>query len=313
MKAVRVHAFGDVDALVVEDVPRPEPGPGQVLVRVAAAGVGPWDAWVRAGQSALPQPLPLTPGADLAGIVERTGAGVSDHQPGDAVFGVTNPQFTGAYAEYALADVGMIAPRPPRLTAIEAAAVPVVATTAWQMVFDHGRVARGQRVLIHGAAGNVGAFAVRLAKRAGAEVTATVRGRDVAAVRALGADRAIDVQTTRFEDVVRDADVVLDTVGGEMLARSFAVLRRGGALISSVAAPDPAAATRHGVRALFFLVAVTRAGLSEVAALLERGDLAARVGEVVPLAQVRRAHEMLAGAPHRPGKIVLTVGGSIGT
>lgn len=313
MKAVRVHAFGGVEALMLEEVPRPEPGAGQVLVRVAAAGVGPWDAWVRAGQSALPQPLPLTPGADLAGIVERVGADVTGVHPGDVVFGVTNPQFTGAYAEYALADVGMIAPRPMRLTAVEAASVPVVATTAWQMVFDHGRVARGQRVLIHGAAGNVGAYAVRLAKRAGAEVLATVRGGVVAGVLALGADRAIDVGTTRFEDVVQDADVVLDTVGGEMLARSFAVLRRGGALISSVAAPDAAQAARHGVRALFFLVTVTRATLSELAALLEAGDLTTKVGEVLPLAEVRRAHEMLAGAPHRPGKIVLAVADLIGT
>ena len=160
MKAIRVHQFGGIDAMVYEDVPRPEPGPGEVLVRVAAAGVGPWDALIRKGDSKLGQPLPLTLGSDLAGIVEAVGPGVSNFEVGDRVFGATNALFINAYAEYAVADAGMIARTPPRLSQIQAAAAPVVAVTAWQMVFDHGNVSSGSRVLILGAAGVVGAYAL---------------------------------------------------------------------------------------------------------------------------------------------------------
>ena len=302
MKAVRVHRFGGLDAMVVEDVPPPVPGPGEVLIRVRAAGVGPWDAWVRAGRSALPQPLPLTLGSDVSGVVEAAGAGFA---PGDEVFGVTNAQFTGGYAELAACEAAMLARKPTGLTHAEAASVPVVATTAWQMVFDHGRVETGTRVLVHGAAGNVGAFAVQLAKRAGAHVTAAVRTRDVEAARALGADAAVDVQRAPFEQQVGDLDVVLDTIGGETLARSFAVLKPGGVLVSSAGEPDQEEAKRRSVRAVFFLVAVTTARLDEIGALLQSGALRTNVGEVLPLAEARLAHAMLAGTPHRPGKIVL--------
>ena len=224
MKAVRIHQFGGLDALVYEDVPRPMPGKGEVLVRVKAASVGPWDALIRSGQSKLGQPLPLTLGSDLSGIVEETGPGASGFQPGEAVFGSTNPLFTGAYAEYAVADAGMIAPRPRRLNDVEAASVPVVAVTAWQMLFDHGQVDGTKRVLVQGGAGSVGAYAVQLAKGAGADVTATAFTRDIEYVRACGADRVIDVSTARFEEGLRDMDVVIDTVGGETQTRSFGYL-----------------------------------------------------------------------------------------
>jgi NADPH:quinone reductase-like Zn-dependent oxidoreductase len=307
MQAVQVRRFGGVEVLEYGRAPRPVPGAGQVLVRVAAAGVGPWDAWVRAGKSAIDQPLPLIPGSDLSGTVAAVGPGISGFRAGDAVFGVTNARFTGAYAEYAVAQAAMLARKPPHLNDVEAASVPVVASTAWQMVFDHGRAAAGQRVLVHGAAGNVGAYAVQLAKQAGAEVVATVLSRDVDYVRTLGADRVIDVQETRFEQAVKEVDVVIDTLGGEAQQRSFAVLRPGGVLVSSVAQPDPDQAARHGVRGVFFLVAVTSAGLATIAELLDAGRLSTHVGEVLPLAEARLAHEMLAGKPHRPGKIVLTV------
>jgi NADPH:quinone reductase-like Zn-dependent oxidoreductase len=162
MKAACVHRFGGLDAVIYEDVSRPAPGKGQVLVRVKAAGVGPWDAWVRAGKSAIPQPLPLTLGSDLSAIVEIIGLDVNDFQPGDGIFGVTNSNFTGAYAEYAVAEAAMLARRPRSLSDIEAASVPVVASTAWQMVFDHGQVDGTMRVLVHGAAGNVGAMRASL-------------------------------------------------------------------------------------------------------------------------------------------------------
>jgi NADPH:quinone reductase-like Zn-dependent oxidoreductase len=220
---------------------------------------------------------------------------------------VTNARFTDAYAELALASAAMVARKPTRLGFVEAASVPVVATTAWQMVVEHGRVDRGTRVLIHGAAGNVGAYAVQLAARAGAEVVATVHAGDIETAHALGAGRVIDARASRFEDVVADVDVVIDTVGGETQARSFAVIAPGGVLVSSVTPPDQALAAARGVRALFFFVEVTTERLTRLAALIDAGHLRPAVGDVLSLADVRRAHEMLAGAPHRRGKIVLAV------
>lgn len=308
MKAVRVHQFGDPAVLLVEEVPTPSPAAGEVVVRVMAAGVGPWDAWVREGRSAVPQRLPLTPGADIAGYVERLGAGVSVFREGDAVFGATNRQFTGAYAEYARASAAMLALKPAAVPFVQAAAVPVVGCTAWQMVCEFGRVDRSRRVLVHGGAGNVGALAVQLALPRAREVIATALPSDVPFVRALGVDQVIDVQASRFDDMVRDIDVVLDTVGGDTQARSYTVIRPGGVLVSSAARPDPRLASRHGVEATFFLVDVTSHTLTTIGALMTTGALQVRVGEVIGLTEARRAHEMLAGAPHGAGKIVLTTG-----
>jgi NADPH:quinone reductase-like Zn-dependent oxidoreductase len=179
MMAWRVHEFGPPEVMKLERVPRPEPGPGEVLVKVAAAGVGPWDGWIRAGKSALPQPLPLTLGSDLSGEIVSMGTGVSALRVGDQVFGVTNPRFIGAYAEYALASAGMVSNKPASLTHVEAASVPVVSVTAWQALFGHAQLKAGQTVVIHGAAGNVGSYAVQLACRAGVQTIATVAADDI--------------------------------------------------------------------------------------------------------------------------------------
>ncbi|MEJ2690045.1 MAG: NADP-dependent oxidoreductase [Deltaproteobacteria bacterium] len=308
MKAVCVYRFGGLEALVNEELPRPVPASGQVLVRVKAAGVGPWDALVRAGKSALPQPLPLVLGSDLSGVVEKAGPSVFGFHAGDEVFGVTNSRFIGAYAEYAVVDAAMIAPKPKKVSHVAAASIPVVASTAWQMVFDHGQVDATKRVLVHGAAGNVGAYAVQLAKRVGAEVIATVRSRDTDFVHSLRPDQVIDVQTTNFvEQVQGRVDVVIDTIGGETQDLSFDLLKPDGVLVSSVKAPDQGKAAEHRVRAVFFLVAVTTEGLNRIAALIDAGQIKTNVGEVLPLAKVRLAHEMLAGKPHKRGKIVLVV------
>jgi NADPH:quinone reductase-like Zn-dependent oxidoreductase len=307
MRAARVHAFGPPEAITIERLPLPSPGGGEVLVRVAAAGVGPWDGWIRAGRSVLPQPLPLTLGSDLSGTVEAVGPGVAGFGRGQEVYGVTNGRFTGAYADYALAEAGRIAPKPATLDHLQAASVPVIAVTAWQMLFDHARVEEGRRVLIHGGAGNVGAFAVQLARHAGAHVIATASAADIGHVRELGADEAVDFRTTPFESAAREVDAVIDLVGGETLERSFAVLKRGGVLVSAVAQPDQARAAERGVRALFMLVDVTTAALAGIGRLLAAGRLRTRIGEILPLDQAVLAHRMLEGMPHKPGKIVLRV------
>src|SRR3954467_8420225 len=254
MLAWRVHEFGPPNVMKFERVPRPKPGPGEILVKVEGAGVGPWDGWIRAGKSALPQPLPLILGSDLSGEIVATGPGVSELHLGEQVYGVTNPQFIGAYAEYALASAAMVSSKPTSLTYIEAASVPVISVTAWQALFDQAQLKAGQTVVIHGAAGNVGAYAVQLARRARLRIIGTAATDDIPFVRNLGANTVIDFQTQRFEEEVRDADAVIDMVGGETQTRSFQVLRPGGRLISAVSPPDPHLAQSHGVEAAFFLV-----------------------------------------------------------
>src|ERR1700733_13677549 len=291
--AWRVHEFGPPEIMKFERVPRPEPGPGEVLIKVEAAGVGPWDGWIRAGKSALPQPLPLTLGSDLAGEIVALGPEVSELRVGDQVYGVTNPQFIGAYAECALASAGMVSSKPASLTHVEAASVPVIAVTAWQALFDHAQLKPGQTVVIHGAAGNVGSYAVQLARRAGVQTIATAATDDISFVRDFGANTVIDYRTEQFEEHVRGADAVIDLVGGETQTRSFQVLRRGGKLISAVSRPDQHLADRHGVEAAFFLVHVTSSYLAQIARLVDGGKLKINVGAVLPLADAREAHLML--------------------
>ena len=307
MKVARILQFGSPEAIQNTEVARPTPGSGQVLVRVKAAGVGPWDALIREGKSVVSQAFPITLGSDLSGVVEAVGADVANLKIDDEIFGVTNEFFTGAYAEYALASAKMIARKPRKLNFLDAASAPVVSVTAWQMLFDYAHVTAGQTVLIHGAAGNVGAYAVQLAKQAGLQVVATAAGRDREYVQSLGAERVIDYKTARFEDGLHSVDAVLDMVGGEIRERSFAVLKPSGILVS-VASPIPREmAAGRGARAIFFLVEVTTERLNTIRELFDSGKLIADVGTVLPLNEARAAHEMLAGAPHKRGKIVLEV------
>jgi NADPH:quinone reductase-like Zn-dependent oxidoreductase len=307
MKAIRIHSFGPPEVLALEEVPKPEPSSGQVVVRVKAAGVGPWDALIRNGKSALPQPLPLILGSDLSGVIDSVGFGVEQFKAGDEVFGVTNERFTGAYAEYAVANATMIALKPKSLNHTHAASVPVVATTAWQMVFDFAQVAQGQFVLVHGGAGNVGAFAVQFAKRAGAVVIATASAEDEAYVHRLGADGVMDYRATRFYERLKEVDAVLDTVGGDTLERSYEIVKRGGIIVSSAVQPSKDKAEQYGVRAVFFLVGVTGERLTKIAQLIDAGELKTEVGEVLWLDEARQGHGMLEGAPHRRGKIVIKI------
>jgi NADPH:quinone reductase-like Zn-dependent oxidoreductase len=306
MKAGRVHHFGPPNAIVIDEVPCPRPSGGELIVRVAAAGVGPWDALIRAGKSVVQLSLPIILGSDLAGIVDSVGAGIIQFKPGDEVFGVTNKQFCGAYAEYAVASAQMVATKPRSLSFVEAASVPVVAVTAYQMLFDHARMKAGQAVLIHGAAGNVGAYAVQLARQAELQVFATAGPGDLDYVRGLGADMVVNYKSTKFEDVVPPVDAVLDTVGGETQQRSFRALKPGGILVSVISPPPQP----PGFRSAFFLADVTAARLDALARMLDSRKLTTEVGTVLPLEEARKAHEMLAGAPHKRGKILLTMHGA---
>lgn len=306
MMAWRVHEYGPPEVMKFERIRRPDPGLGEVLVKVKAAGVGPWDGWIRAGLGAQPVPLPLTLGSDLAGEVVDVGLGVSHPLVGEKIYGVTNPQFVGAYAEYALAAASMVARKPTSLNYIDAAGVPVVAVTARQALFDHARLTAGQTVVIHGGAGAVGAYAIQLARQADVHVVATASADDALFVRELGADTVIDYRTQRFEDKVRDADAVIDLVGGETQKRSFQVMRRGGKLISTVSQPDQAIARQYGVEATFFLVKVTTEELTGIATLIDEGKLRVGPSVVLPLAEATQAHRMLEGQQPRPkGKIIL--------
>ena len=202
MNAGRIHYFGPPSAIVIDEIPCPTPKEGELVVRVAAAGVGPWDALLREGKSVVQPSLPIILGSDLAGIVESVGPGVIEFKPGEEVFGVTNKQFCDAYAEYAVASAQMVAAKPGSLSFVEAASVPVVAVTAYQMLFDCAQMKAGHSVLIHGAAGNVGAYAVQLAKQAGLQIFATAGPADVDYVRGLGAGTVVNYETTKFEDAV---------------------------------------------------------------------------------------------------------------
>jgi NADPH:quinone reductase-like Zn-dependent oxidoreductase len=307
MKAAQVLEFGPPSVITIGDLPVPGPSSAELLVRVLAAGVGPWDALVREGKSGLNQSLPLILGSELSGIVEAVGEKVAGFKPGDEVYGATNEMFTGAYAEYAVPSAEMVAAKPTKLTNIEAASSPIGAVTAWQMLFDHACAIAGQTVLIHGAAGNVGAYAVQLASHAGLQVIATAATADIEFVKTLGAEQVVDYRTTRFEDAVSGVDVVLDTVGGDTQQRSLSVLKPGGILVSVVSKIAEKTQEQFGVRAAFFYVEVTTGRLNKITELFDEGSLVPHVGTVLPLADVRTAHEMLGGAPHKRGKIVLQV------
>jgi len=306
MKAARIQRFGPANLITIDDLPRPEAGAGELLVRVKAAGVGHWDALIREGK-VKDEPLPLILGSELSGIVEAIGAGTSGFKTGDEVYGSTNEHFTGGYAEYALAYARRMALKPKALSFIEAASVPVVAVTAWQMLFDYAHVTAGQTVLIHGAAGNVGAYAVQLAKQAGLQVIATAGSAYFAYVRGLGAEKVVDYKYDRFEDSVTRVDVVLDTVGGDTQLRSLQVLKPGGILVSAVSSVPEATQKRFAVRTAYFYADVTTERLNKITTLFDSGKLVTDVGTVLPLERACTAHDMLGGAPHKRGKIVLSV------
>jgi NADPH:quinone reductase-like Zn-dependent oxidoreductase len=306
MRVARILRLGPPNVITNDDVPRPQPTAGQLLVRVKAAGVGNWDALIREGKIQL-EPLPLILGAELSGIVEAIGPQVSGFKPGDEVYGATNEKFSGAYAEYALASARLISHKPKSLNFVEAASAPIVSITAWQMLFEYAQVTAGQTVLILGAAGNVGAYAVQLASQAGLHVVASAGFADLDYVKNLGAEKAVDYKKERFEESMTGFDVVIDTVGGDAQQRSLHLLKPGGILVSVVSRVSEPTQKHYGIRAAYFYVDVTTSRLNKITELFDSGKLVTNVGTVLPLEEARIAHEMLGGAPHKRGKIVLRI------
>jgi NADPH:quinone reductase-like Zn-dependent oxidoreductase len=307
MRAIRVHESGGIDTMRLDEIPRPVPEARELLVAVKAAGVGPWDRLVREGRSGLGQKLPVTLGSEISGTVAALGTGVGGFALGDAVYGATNNQFVGGYAEYALVEANKVALKPAALDYVTAAGLPVVAVTACQMLFEYARIAPGQAILVRGAAGSVGACATQMAKQAGASVYGTARVRDIERVRALGAEPVVEGDQIGAQSASKSLDAVIDTIGGDALESTSDALRPNGIIVSVVRAPDAAYLRSKGVRAAYFIVDVTRDRLDRISAMVERGVLNLPVGEVLDLADASTAHRMLDGAPHKPGKIVLNV------
>ena len=305
MRAIQVRKYGGPEELKLEVRSRPEPQAGEALLRVHAAGVNPIDWKLCSGSMKDFRPLtfPYTPGIEAAGVVEAVGAGVTAFAAGQAVFGRSAD---GAYAEYIVIPAEALALKPERLSFAEAATVPVGATTAWRALFEYGDLTAGQRVLIQGAAGGVGLFAVQLAKWRGAHVVATASSANLDFVRDLGADAVIDYTTTRVERVVHGVDLVLDGVGRETLNVSLAALRPGGTLISLAGPPPQEMAQALGVRALMIRAQPSGGLLQKIARMIEDGHLKAVAGKTFPLSAARRAHEY-GQRGHGRGRLVLVV------
>lgn len=308
MKAVRMYSYGGSEVLLYEDVPKPQPAADEVLIRIYAAAVNPVDWKIRGGygKDRYGHQLPHILGCDLAGVVEAVGAEVKRLKPGDAVYGYSSLRREGTYAEFIAAKESEVTLKPSTLDFIQAAAVPVGALTSWQALFEIAHLETGQKVLIHAAAGGVGSMAVQLAKAKGAYVIGTASARNADFLRELGVDEAIDYQATRFEDVVHDVDVVFDTIGGETQERSFSVLKPFGVLVSAVSPPSQSRGEVGNITTAIVVVQPNAAQLNEIAALIDSGKVQPLVETVLPLSQVKQAHELSQGGRTR-GKIVLQI------
>jgi NADPH:quinone reductase-like Zn-dependent oxidoreductase len=307
MKAVRMHEYGKADVLVCEDAPRPEPKPNEVLVKVHAAGVNPVDWKIRSGGFGKGKgQLPLILGGEIAGTVESCGAEVKGFKPGDEVWALLSLARWGGYAEYAAVPESDLARKPKSLDFVHAAGVPLAALTAWQALVDTAGLKEGQTVLIHAGAGGVGHFAIQIAKAKGAKVIATASENHLAFLKELGADVAIDYKAQKFEELAKDVDIVLDSIGKDTQERSLGCLKKGGFLVSIVQPPDKKKLDELGLKGTIILVKPNAKELDELAKLVEAKKLKCVVSETLPLAEARKAHELSEGG-HTQGKIVLQV------
>jgi NADPH:quinone reductase-like Zn-dependent oxidoreductase len=305
MKAVRIHQFGGPETLQLEDLARPEPGPDEVLVRIDAASVNPVDYKIRNGGYLPEKNLPMTLGRDVAGVVDAAGADAGPYQEGDAVYALLDRDH-GGYAEYVVVKAQDCALMPERLDYVQAAAVPLAGLTAWQGLFDHGKLIAGQRVLIHGAAGGVGHLAVQFARARGATVVATCSAKDLDYVRGLGATEVLDYHIGRFEEQIDPVDLVYDLVGGETQDRSWTALKDGGTMVSTLTEPDKIKAEAKHARGVHYMAHSDGVQLAEIAKLIDAGEVTPTIARVFPLYDAAEAEGLLE-AGHVRGKIVLDV------
>jgi NADPH:quinone reductase-like Zn-dependent oxidoreductase len=306
MKAILIETFGGPDVLRLQQLPIPEPRPGELVVKVSAASVNPVDYKIRSGKYPAVQEdkLPYVLGRDACGVVETTQSGF--FKTGDVVYGVSGIG-RGSYAEYVVFKESELAHKPSSLENTVAAAVPLAGLTAWQGLFRYGRVEAGQRVLIHAGSGGVGHFSIQFAKARGAHVITTVSKTHADFVREIGADEVIDYKEQHFEKELRDLDMVFDLIGGETQDKSWGVLKKGGILVSTLNAPSQEKAAEYGVRATRFTVTEAGSELSEIADLIENGRVVVKVSKTFPLEDAASAHRLMEEG-HTEGKIVLTIG-----
>lgn len=307
VSAVRLHAYGGPEQLHLDSIPRPQAGPGEVLIKVDSASINPIDWKLREGraQNWWPLKLPAVVGRDASGTVVALGAGVDDFHCGDAVV-VLAESDSGTFAEYIVAAGNVVAPKPTKLSFVEAAAYPLVALTAWDGLVETGQVQAGERVLIHGGAGGVGSMAVQIAKARGAHVIATASARNREFLLGIGADEVIDYTRTRFEDAVDDVDLVFDTVGGDTLSRSPAVLVPGGRLVTIAGSISAQACSKAGIVCPPEKNGTPRDGLRQLGKLIDGGALRINVDAEYPLSAAGAAQERNREG-HTRGKIVIRV------
>src|SRR5438876_9031506 len=308
MKAVVIHEYGGPEVLKYEDVPQPEPKQDELLIRVIAAGVNPVDGMIRSGMFDKEgrRTFPIILGGDISGVVEKVGSEITRFKPGDPVFAYVSLDNSGGYAQYALVTEREAAPKPRSLIYVEAAAVPIVALTAWQALIDTAKLKAGQTVLIHGGSGGVGSFAIQIAKARGAKVIATASTANQDLLKELGADVVVDYTKQKFEDVARDVDVVLDSVGKDTLARSYGVVKKGGFIVTLVARIDQAELNKHGIHGASLSVEPNSDELAEIGKLIDEKKIKVVVSQTFPLAEAKRAQEQVATG-HTRGKIVLKI------
>ena len=306
MKAIVIHEYGGPEVLKYEDIPQPEPKDDQLLIRIIAAGVNPVDGMIRSGMFNGNRAFPIILGGDVAGVVEKIGSRITKFKVGDPVFAYVSLDNSGGYAQYALVREREAAPKPKALTYVEAAAVPIVAITAWQALVDTAKLSAGQTVLIHGGSGGVGSFAIQIAKARGAKVVATASTANQDFLKQLGADVAVDYTKQKFEDVAKDVDVVLDSIGRDTLARSYGVLKKGGIVVSLVARPKESELEKHGIRGSALNVEPNSEELAEISKLIDDRKIKVIVSQTFPLSDAMKAQEQVATG-HTRGKIVLKI------
>jgi len=305
MNAIVVHEYGGPEVLKYEDALRPEPKNDEILIRTMSAGVNPVDAAIRAGRFRIGQ-LPFIPGMDVAGVVEKAGANVTKFKAGDPVYAYLSFQEQGGYAEFTIAKENETALKPKGISFEQAAAVPLAATTAWQALIDTAGLKAGQTVLIHGGSGGVGHFAIQIAKARGAKVIATASAPNQDLLKQLGVDQPIDYTKTKFEDVVKNVDVVLEATRSDSMSRSYGVVKKGGFIVSITGPTDQAQLDQHGLRGQSIMAHPEAKVLEELTKLIEAKKLTPLVSQVFPLAEAAKAQQQIE-TRHTRGKIVLKV------